>query len=115
MDIQSKNFKLSATSPLIDSGLNVGLTSDFAGTSVPQGSTPDIGAYEFVVTVSPVPSPTPIFLIGDINKDHVVNIQDYTLLSNAFGTTNPAADVNSDGVVNVQDYILLSNNFGKVS
>jgi hypothetical protein len=61
------------------------------------------------------PSPTPIFLPGDINHDGVVNIQDYTLLSNAFGTNNAAADLNSDGIVNVQDYILLSNSFGKSS
>jgi hypothetical protein len=60
-------------------------------------------------------SPTPINIPGDINHDGVVNIQDFTLLSNAFGTNNTAADINSDGIVNVQDYILLSNNFGKSS
>jgi len=59
------------------------------------------------------PIPTPTYLPGDINKDHVVNIQDYILLSNAFGTNNTAADLNSDGTVNIQDYIILSNNFGK--
>jgi hypothetical protein len=64
------------------------------------------------VSVS-TPTPTPVFLKGDINHDGVVNIQDFTLLSNAFGTNNTAADINSDGIVNVQDYILLSNNFGK--
>jgi len=63
--------------------------------------------------VAPSPSPTPTYLPGDINKDHVVNVQDYILLSNAFGTSNAAADINSDGTVNVQDYIILSNNFGK--
>jgi len=64
-------------------------------------------------TSSPTPSSPPVFLKGDINKDHVVNVQDYILLSNAFGTSNAAADINSDGTVNVQDYIILSNNFGK--
>jgi len=66
-----------------------------------------------IITPTPSPSPTPTYLPGDINKDHVVNVQDYILLSNAFGTSNAAADINSDGTVNVQDYILLSNNFGK--
>jgi len=64
-------------------------------------------------TPTALPNPTPVFLKGDINQDGVVNIQDYTLLSNAFGTSNAAADLNSDGVVNIQDYVILSNNFGK--
>jgi len=32
--------------PLIDAGPDVGLKDDFAGTKVPQGKAPDIGAYE---------------------------------------------------------------------
>ena len=52
-------------------------------------------------------------LVGDINGDGIVNILDYTLLSNAFGTNNLSADLNKDGIVNIVDYTLLSNNFGK--
>jgi hypothetical protein len=42
------DFHLQPTSPAINAGTNVGLTRDYAGTSVPQGSAPDIGAYEYV-------------------------------------------------------------------
>lgn len=42
------DFHLTSSSPAIDTGANVGLTSDYAGTSVPQGSAPDIGAYEYI-------------------------------------------------------------------
>jgi hypothetical protein len=65
-------------------------------------------------TSSPIPTSSPTPLLGDINGDGIVNIQDYVLLSNAFGTNNSSADLNSDGIVNLQDYVILSNNFGKV-
>ncbi len=61
----------------------------------------------------PVTPPTE--LEGDINSDGVVNILDYTLLSNAFGTSNVDADINNDGTVNILDYTILSNNFGFTS
>jgi len=59
------------------------------------------------------PMPTGTNLAGDINGDGIVNILDYTLLSNAFGTNNSSADLNKDGIVNILDYTILSNNFGK--
>lgn len=40
-------FELTSTSKAINRGIDVGLTSDYAGTSVPQGLYFDIGAYEF--------------------------------------------------------------------
>jgi hypothetical protein len=64
-------------------------------------------------TATSSPTPTPIPLPGDINNDRVVNLQDYILLSNKFGTTDIPTDINRDGIVNLQDYVLLSNNFGK--
>ena len=42
------DFHLQQTSPAKDNGTSVGLTRDLDGTSVPQGSAVDIGAYEFV-------------------------------------------------------------------
>jgi pectate lyase len=59
------------------------------------------------------PTPSPIALIGDVNSDRIVNILDFTLLSNAFSSTNTASDLNKDGIVNILDFTLLSNNFGK--
>jgi len=113
------NLHLQSGSPAIGKGMNLAdyysqvpsLAYDFDGNPRPSGTNVDIGAYEY--NVATTPSPTPTYLPGDINKDHVVNVQDYILLSNAFGTSNAAADINSDGTVNVQDYIILSNNFGK--
>ena len=58
-------------------------------------------------------TPTPSNVLGDINGDGIVNIIDFTLLSNAFGTNDTTADINSDGIVNVLDFTILSNNFGK--
>lgn len=61
----------------------------------------------------------PPTLIGDVNHDGTVNIQDYQLLSLAFGKTigqtgyNVNADFNQDSVINIQDYQLLSTNFGR--
>jgi len=55
------------------------------------------------------PSPS---LLGDINGDEVVDIQDFIILSNAFGTNNQNADLNDDTIVDIQDFIILSNSFG---
>lgn len=46
---QVGDFKLLSTSTLINAGASLDVTSDYIGTSVPQGSTADIGAYEFLL------------------------------------------------------------------
>ncbi|HLE49236.1 MAG TPA: right-handed parallel beta-helix repeat-containing protein [Patescibacteria group bacterium] len=46
-DATGYDFTLQSVSPVINSGTDVSLTTDYAGTIVPQGTTPDIGAYEF--------------------------------------------------------------------
>ncbi len=51
--VSASDYHLQPTSPAINAGADVGLTSDFAGTAIPQGSAPDIGAYEYYpVTVT---------------------------------------------------------------
>ena len=43
----AEDYKLTATSPCRDTGVNVGLTQDYWGNSVPIGGSPDIGIYEY--------------------------------------------------------------------
>lgn len=47
-NIAGKNFTLTSSSPAINAGVNVGLTTDYLGNPVPFGSAPDIGAYEYI-------------------------------------------------------------------
>jgi len=43
----NETFRLRPTSPAIDAGIDVGLTTDYWGHRVPQNGTPDIGACEY--------------------------------------------------------------------
>ena len=52
-------------------------------------------------------------LVGDVNADGVVNIQDLVIVGSNFGKTGQnAADVNGDGVVNIVDLVLVAGAFG---
>ena len=57
--VSSSNFHLQPTSPAINAGTNVGLTTDFAGNPVPSGPLPDIGAYEFQDSTAPTTTASP--------------------------------------------------------
>ncbi|MDY0000653.1 MAG: choice-of-anchor Q domain-containing protein [Polyangia bacterium] len=46
-DADARDFRLQPGSPAIDQGVDVGLTEDRLGTPIPQGSGPDIGAFEW--------------------------------------------------------------------
>lgn len=48
VDATAGDFHLQATSDCIDSGIDVGLALDMDGVAVPQGSAPDVGAFEYV-------------------------------------------------------------------
>ena len=55
-------------------------------------------------------------MLGDINSDNILNVQDVVLLINfILGSLDPtdseyyAADLNSDGILNVQDVVILIN------
>ena len=52
VDPENGDFSLLNDSLAIDTGFDVGLTQDFQGKLVPQGSAPDIGAYEY--TLNPI-------------------------------------------------------------
>lgn len=47
------NFGIQSDSPAINNGVDTGVNLDYAGNAVPQGSTPDQGAYEFLIPASP--------------------------------------------------------------
>ena len=49
-------------------------------------------------------------IIGDLNADGIINIQDIVLIAASFGeTTDTEADLNDDGVVNAQDLVIVAN------
>lgn len=58
-------------------------------------------------------------LLGDINYDGKVNVDDLILLMEAYGSTstsynwNPDADLNNDNIVDVLDLFLLGEDFGQ--
>ena len=57
-----------------------------------------------------VTPPDPQFLLGDVNGDNAVNIEDVTTLIDLVlngGDYNIAGDMNSDGLMNIQDVTLL--------
>lgn len=47
VNVLDKDYRLKASSTAVDAGADAGLTVDILGTSIPQGSDPDLGAYEF--------------------------------------------------------------------
>lgn len=64
--------------------------------------------------ITSVLSTMPVIL-GDVNNDHKVNVQDVLLTANVsvgkdvYGFFFMAADVNKDGIINVSDVLLVAN------
>jgi len=111
-DIINKNLHLLSSSLAIDTGTNLGYTVDFDNNSVPYGSAPDLGAYEYggslpTSSPSPSPSPTPTPVpspsLGDINEDGLVDSVDMQLLLSAWGSHSGPEDINGDSWVNSLD------------
>ncbi len=64
-----------------------------------------------ILNPPPPPPPNPV-LVGDLNNDGVVNLQDLVIGLQQLWTTGPSlADVNHDGLVNLQDIILILLHF----
>jgi hypothetical protein len=58
VDAASRNFRLQSGSGAIDAGVALSnVTTDISGTARPQGSSYDIGAFEFATTISSAPAP----------------------------------------------------------
>ena len=57
-------------------------------------------------------------LIGDVNRDGRVSIQDMILVSRVFGkdaSDYPFADINQDGKINIQDLIIVAQHIGETT
>jgi hypothetical protein len=54
-------------------------------------------------------------LVGDINKDGIVNSLDWSTMNSKWGTSDSSSDLNKDGIVNSIDFSLLNNNWFKTS
>jgi hypothetical protein len=60
-----------------------------------------------------------IVLMGDLDHDGTVELQDFKIMSDAFGSYpghprwSPEADLNQDGTVDLMDFWTLSKNFGQ--
>lgn len=52
-------------------------------------------------------------IVGDINRDGIVNIRDLVLAGNRFGRSGEnRADINNDGIVDIADLVLVANELG---
>lgn len=52
VDFEESDYRLNAGSPAIDAGMLGAFPIDFNGLTVPQGAAPDIGAFEFPISLS---------------------------------------------------------------
>ena len=60
-----------------------------------------------------VPSgPARTAVLGDANRDSVVNIQDLVMIASRFGQQDADADVNDDGIVDIADLVLAASAIG---
>jgi hypothetical protein len=63
--------------------------------------------------------PVKVAIPGDVNGDDIVELSDFFITSQAFGSTlhsshwNPNADINGDGYVELMDFWIMSQHFGE--
>jgi hypothetical protein len=53
------------------------------------------------------PAAVDVRILGDVNGDGVVSVQDFLMQLAQWGTTGPEGDLNSDGTVDVSDFLIL--------
>ncbi|MBW3000498.1 hypothetical protein KY341_01330 [Candidatus Woesearchaeota archaeon] len=100
------NFHLHPGSPAIDMGIDVGLTSDFEDTPIPQGTRPDIGAFEYIIGTG--------CGVADLNCDGSVDIFDLIIVASNFGLTSgfdERADKDDDGQIDILDIVFVASRF----
>ncbi|MGV8162323.1 MAG: cadherin domain-containing protein [Candidatus Nanoarchaeia archaeon] len=98
-----KDFHLQSTSPAINAGANAGILFDREGVSIPQGSAPDIGAYEYAQSVLP------------LNREPIIDWQSFYTTDNfAVGATVgtvAASDLDTDQSIT---YSIIDGNINNV-
>ncbi len=130
-DATTGNLHLQANSPAIDVGTSLGtcinpvmaatelcVWDDYEGVLRPQGSAPDIGAYEYRIgTPGPTQAPTstPTSIPGDANSDHKVDEQDYAIWLDHYNQQTDGGsgvgDFDNNGKVDGIDYVIWLNNY----
>ncbi|KAF0195991.1 MAG: cadherin [Bacteroidetes bacterium] len=93
------NYCLQASSPCVNTGSNVNLTTDYYGTQVPQGNNPDIGHHEYINNS------------GGTNLAPVINNQSFQINENSANGTNVGTVVASDpNAGQILTYAITSGN-----
>ena len=84
---------------------------DYDGNYIGHIDTPDLGYNEKNYIRSVLEQHYQQSILGDVNEDALVNIQDIILVINLIldGEFNLVADINSDNIVNILDIIQLVN------
>jgi len=111
----------------LGTGLSTTLTFDCDTTGLPKG-TDTVGAY----IVTPITGETDtadntrvdglvtIVIVGDINADGIVDIEDIYTIALAYGTMpgqpgyNPNLDINDDGIIDIQDIYTTALHYGEI-
>ena len=106
-----ENYKISMDSPAINKAATSVVIDDFFGVSRPQGSASDIGAYEYIPSVSPLPTATPTGScekkpFGDANCDSYINLADFEIFRKEYISNigSKTADFNGNGIVDIADF-----------
>jgi len=89
----------------------IGYTIKAVATQVPDEIDTDDNTY--------VDGNVKVKMLGDVNGDGIINIQDIVIAALAFGSQpgdpnwNPVADLNRDGIVNIVDLVIIGIRFGE--
>ncbi len=83
----------------------------------PDGSTIASGSFDGTVLLWAFPDVmVATEVLGDLNGDGMVNIQDIVLIAASFGESGESsADLNGDGEVNIQDLVVIANALGNAA
>lgn len=120
--VSSTNFSLQPASPAINAGIALPAvqTVDFAGNTVPAGSAPDIGAYEWITTGTPpaTAAPTvscPRHAVGDANCDGKINLVDLEIWTRSYilSTYVAQADFDNNSKIDQADFAIWKTEYLK--